>query len=106
MDCVMYEISDKSNPAKASYFVHGYAPWAPSGLVGRTSPGGIVSLVLGILALAGAITSMLTGLAWLAAIFGVAAGLLVVLPRASGAQKVASGIGVVASVAAVVLLLG
>jgi membrane-associated PAP2 superfamily phosphatase len=96
---------DRSNPASGAQFVqHGYSPSAPGGLVGRTGVSGAASLGLGIIALLLAIWSVLPLLAWLTALGSVACGFLVLLPRATSATKVMTGIGVVAALVAIGLL--
>jgi len=100
----MYDNSDKSSPVQASYFVHGYSPWSPRGLVGGTGRAAAASLLLGLLSLGLSIADSLPFIAWIAALAGIACGLMVLLPRVTVAQKILSWFGVAASVTAVIFL--
>jgi fucose permease len=95
----------RSNPASGAQFVqHGYSPWAPKGLLGRTDWAGAAALACGLAALLLAAFSVLAGLAWLAALVCIAFALAVLFPRAGTAQKVASAVGVASALVAMGLL--
>jgi hypothetical protein len=93
------------NPASGAGYVHGYSPWAPSGLVGGMNASGLVSALAGVLAVVLAILSTLSGVAWLAALLAVVCGLRLLMPRATTAQRVMCGAGLGTGSTAIVLLL-
>ena len=96
------------NPSIASGYVqHGYAPWAPAGLVRDTSRSGFASLCLGVIGLVLAITSTWTFLAWVALLIGICLGSTAwLMPGATTARKVLSAVGIAFALLAGVLLLG
>jgi hypothetical protein len=102
----MYDNSDESSPVQASYFVHGYSPWSPRGLVGGTGGAAAASVLLGVLALASSIAGALPFMAWVAAMVGIGCALMMLLPRVTVAQKILSWVGIATCIAAVVLLVG
>ncbi|MDX6302906.1 MAG: hypothetical protein QOF53_4120 [Nocardioidaceae bacterium] len=102
----MYDNSDKSSPVQASYFVHGYSPWSPRGLVGGTGGAAAASVLLGVLALGLSVAGALPFIAWIAALVGIVCGLMMLLPRVTVAQKIMSWVGMAICIAAVVLLVG
>jgi hypothetical protein len=96
---------ERTNPAAQSFFVHGYSAWAPTGLLGDTSIAGGVSLALGLASLLLTALSTMPFVAWLAAVLGIAFGLSILLPRATTAHRVASGVGMATALIAIGLLL-
>jgi hypothetical protein len=93
------------NPAEPSFDRLGYA-WAPSGLVAGTGKQGCyLSLALGALSVALAVTSTLPLVGWLAAVIGAASGLAVLLPHTTRTERLLGGLGMVLAVVAMVILL-
>ena len=97
--------SQRRNPASGAQLVqHGYSPWAPMGLVGRTDWAGVAAFACGATALLLAAFSTITGVAWLTALLCIAFAFAVLFPRARTAQKVFSAVGVASALVAMVLL--
>ena len=93
------------NPAEPSFYVHGYAPWAPSGLVAGTGKAGYGALALGAVSVLLAVTSTLPLAAWLAALMGAASGLAVLLPHTTQVERLIGGLGMALAVVSMVILL-
>ena len=101
----MADRTERDSAEDSGYASHAGSVWAPSGLVGGMSGVGLLSALLGIVALVLAAVGAFPVLAWLLAVIGIISGLRVFLPRVTTRDKVLIAVGVAASLIALVILL-
>jgi hypothetical protein len=78
--------------------------WSPKNIAGGLTGVGVLAAVLGIVSLVLALLDAFPLITWLLAIISIISGLRVFLPRVTTVDKVLIGIGVLASLAALVVL--
>lgn len=101
-------MSDRNEPAAretADSLSHAGSVWSARGVAGGMAGVGVLTLILGIAALVLAAVGRFPLVALILALVGVVSGLRVFLPRLTTADKVLIPVGVVASLAALVILL-
>jgi len=101
----MEDRNERDSAEDSGYVSHAGSVWAPSGLVGGMSGVGLLSALLGVVALVLAAVGAFPVLAWLLAVIGIISGLRLFLPRVTTRDKVLITIGAAASLTALVILL-
>jgi len=101
----MSDRNDRTAREDAETFSHGGSVWSARGIAGSMSGVGVAALVFGVAALVLAIVGRFPLLVLLIALIGVVCGMRLFLPRLTAGDKVLIPIGVVASLAALVVLL-
>lgn len=104
----MPESSNNSNERyraeDSGYSEHAGDVWAPSGVGGMTGVS-VLSFALGVVSVILALADARPFLCWLFATIGVLCGLRIFLPRATTLDKILIAIGVVTSLAAIVIVI-
>jgi hypothetical protein len=97
--------SDRYHAEDSGYTKNAGDVWAPSGVSGGMTGVSVLSFVLGVISVVLAVASARPFLCWLFAAIAIIAGLRVFLPRVTTLDKILIGIGVLASVVAIVILI-
>lgn len=97
--------NDRYHAEDSGYSEHAGDVWAPSGIGGGMTGVSVLSFALGIVAVVLALADARPFLCWLFATIGVICGLRIFLPRATTLDKVLIAIGVVTSLAAIVIII-
>lgn len=97
---------DRHDPAEDhGYTSHAGSVWAPKNIVGGLAGVGMLSFVLGVVALVLALVDAAPLTTFLLAVIGLITGLRVFLPRVTTMDKVLIAVGSLASLVALVILL-
>jgi hypothetical protein len=101
----MADRNERDSAEDSGYVSHAGSVWAPSGLVGGMSGVGLLSALLGIVALVLAAVGAFPVFAWLLAVIGIISVLRLFLPRVTTKDKILITVGAAASLTALVILL-